>query len=710
MIHYNTENISFIKLSIILEEMGIKNNTFFLELYDEDLINIDPFSENLTTLEKAKITQEIIKNPWYFLREIVRIPTSGILRRYELHRGNLALTWCMLNDISSFIVWPRQKYKTTSCSAVYLWMFYWGTVHNRSCFLAHEDAAVKKNLQGVKDIRDNLPTWLNLYNSKNDRDNEKEMVNKSLDNRITCRAPARSSDSAVKAGRGLTTPIQWFDEVAFIPYIYDMYDAISFAYSTASKIAKENGTPYHQNMSTTAGFLNSEEGKWAYKFLNSCADFTELFYDMDIEVVKNIIDNSSTSGFVLNTYMYYDLGSDDNYLEEQKKRVINSLNPQDTLDREVLNIWKAVGTNKALSQDRIERLLSLIRKPNDYIIINNTYSMRVYVDIDEFDWSKPLIGGMDLGGNLKGDFSTLVITDPETFSVIAVLRTNSQSTTLFSMAIISIMSDLCPNMVLFPERNYNGAIIDTIVTYVMNSRRRVYHENDDEDRPGLFNSKKIRPILFNDILKIVVDDHGHKIYDKNIIGEMSELIRKRDGRIDHPLGKHDDTLISYLLSIYFLLYVKDNYLYIDKNIILSDSKRSGNLKIENKNKGVSLKMKNIIGKSYLSLMNHNPSNINSMDDIANLMHDDFKKDNKINTSIESINGNVDEKNIEELEENDNLSEVRSGLQKIQKEKSTTEVFVDNNSSINQKNDFDGVFKDYFNRNDNVDLFGQRFGW
>lgn len=209
MIHYTTNNISFIKMNIILEDLGIKNNTFFLELYDEDLLNIDPFSENLITIEKAKITREITRNPWYFIREVVRIPTSGILRRYELHRGNLALTWCMLNDISSFIVWPRQKYKTMSCSAIYLWMFYWGSTHNRSCFLAHEDAAVKKNIQGVKDIRDNLPSWLNLYNSKTDRDNEKEMANKSLDNRITCRAPARSKDSAVKAGRGLTTPIQW---------------------------------------------------------------------------------------------------------------------------------------------------------------------------------------------------------------------------------------------------------------------------------------------------------------------------------------------------------------------------------------------------------------------------------------------------------------------------------------------------------------------
>jgi len=708
VIHYNTSNVSAVKMSLILEDMGIKNNKFMLELLDEDLLDVNPFADDLTLLQKAKITHEIINNPWYYIREIVRIPTGGGLTPFEIHRGNLALIWAILNNISSFVIFPRQCYKTTSICAIYSYLFYWGSVHNRMCFIAHEDAAVKKNLQGVKDIRDNLPQWLNMFD-KNDRDNEKEMYNFSADNRVICRAPARNADAARKSGRGLSTPIQFFDEVAFIPYIYDMYDSISFAYGEVAKAAKRNGAPYHQVMATTAGFLNTPEGKWAHNFLNSCADFTELFYDMDITIVKDIIENGSTSGFLALSFMYYDLSKGDDYFDEQKKRVVNSLNPKDTLDREVLNIWKEQGVESPLGQERLERLISLVHKPRDYIVINNTYTMRVYVDIDKFNWNKPLVGGMDLSGNLKNDFSTLVITDPSTFEVIAVLRSNSQSTMLFALAIVSIMTDLCSGLILFPERNYNGAVIDTIVSYVRNSKRRVYHENDDADRPGLFNSKKIRPILFNSILKVAIDEHGHKIHDKNIIEEIGSLIRLRNGRIDHPQNGHDDTLIAYLLSLYFLLYIENVGLYFDRSIILNQIPDNNIIiKPGDSSNSMSQRKKEILGMSYLNLMNSTIPQ--SIDDIANVMMDSSTSSANIRSTIIRYD-DADISNLEKLESSDSLAEVRSDIDKMNDENKSREVFINKNESKGSNSDFNSVFGSIYKNNPKTPInFKSILGW
>lgn len=691
MVHYSTSNTSAIKLSYLLEGMGVVNNKFFLRLDNPKLMDIDPFSDNLTDLEKAMITHEIVNNPWYYFREIVRIPAGGGLVRFEFHRGDIALIWAVLNDISAFVVWPRQTYKTTTMCCVYSYLFYWGSIHNKMVFIAHEDAIVKKNLQGVKDIRDNLPDWLNLFNSKTDRDNEKEMYNDSTNNRISCRAPARNPDGARKAGRGLTTPAQWFDEIAFIPYVGEMYDSISFAYSQASKSAKENGSPYHQIMSTTAGFLNTPEGKWAYHFLKSCADFTEMFYDMDIEVVKNVILNSSTSGFLDISFMYYDLGKDENYLDDQKKRLVNSPTPKDTLDREVLNKWKDISTEHPLGQDRVERLLGLIKSPTEYIIINETYSVRLYVDMDTFDFSKVLVAGMDLGGNLKGDFSTMVAIDPTDFNVIAVLRTNSQSTTLFSFAIISIMTDLFPGLILFPERNYNGAIIDNIVSYLPGGTRRVYHEA--EDKPGLFNSKKVRPILFNNILRIATDEYGDRIKDKTIIGEIEGLIRTRNGRIDHKPGNHDDTLIAYLLGLYFLLYVEDVNKYFDKGIILSNFDKNDMVGVKTKNGNKkSGKLKMIMGDNYSQLMS-NEASVNSLQDIADIMF--TAKDDRrssLKSSIEKYSSDEDDEYpIDEMEDSDDVGDVRNTISKIKESKSVKEVFIDTKSHIDRSADFKAVF-------------------
>ena len=100
MIQYNTNNDSFIKVYEFLKKKGIKNRTFFLELKDETLIDVDPFDEeHLTTEQKNRIMRECINNPWYFIRECVRIPASGLVR-FELNLGNLAMIWCALHNLN----------------------------------------------------------------------------------------------------------------------------------------------------------------------------------------------------------------------------------------------------------------------------------------------------------------------------------------------------------------------------------------------------------------------------------------------------------------------------------------------------------------------------------------------------------------------------------------------------------------------------------
>ena len=70
MIHYNTSNNSFLKVHLFLKKKGVKNNSFFLELYDETLKDIDPFDEeNLTEEQKQKKHEDLIKEVDDHLRE-----------------------------------------------------------------------------------------------------------------------------------------------------------------------------------------------------------------------------------------------------------------------------------------------------------------------------------------------------------------------------------------------------------------------------------------------------------------------------------------------------------------------------------------------------------------------------------------------------------------------------------------------------------------
>ena len=98
-----TTNQSFLNMHYYLKEIGVQNNKFMMVLLDPDLAGIDPFDPRLNDIYKAKILRECLHNYWYFIREVVRIPSSGSTgkgTRYELTRGNLALNYCMaINQI-----------------------------------------------------------------------------------------------------------------------------------------------------------------------------------------------------------------------------------------------------------------------------------------------------------------------------------------------------------------------------------------------------------------------------------------------------------------------------------------------------------------------------------------------------------------------------------------------------------------------------------
>ena len=58
VIHYETKNSSFLRISALYKAMGVENHTFPLALHNPDLRHIDPYSEDLTPEEIYKIVVE----------------------------------------------------------------------------------------------------------------------------------------------------------------------------------------------------------------------------------------------------------------------------------------------------------------------------------------------------------------------------------------------------------------------------------------------------------------------------------------------------------------------------------------------------------------------------------------------------------------------------------------------------------------------------
>lgn len=578
MIQYNTKNKSFLRMHYILKSMEIENNTFFLQLYDESLIDINPLDEdNLSDEQKLRVHIEITKNPWYYFREIVKIPMTDTKLDFELHRGTLAILWSLLNDLKSYIILPRQCYKSYTVCVFYSWLIYWGAKNFHTAFFAQNNFLVTQNLSRVKDVRETLPKYLNMK-SNNDTDNSRTLIynNKEFKNSITIRAPGMNEDAANNVGRGQSTMGQWWDEFPFIPFVWVQYGAAIPAFSTVSEKAEKNGSHNHIIITTTAGNKNTKSGAWAYQFLQECAPFTELLYDKvikdndgnvigaNINEIKDYISNNNGGKFFLRIeYMWYDLSKPMDYLEKMKAEC----GGMDEFNRGVLNIWTDSNADHPLGQERVQALVETATEPVKVVMIDKIYVLKYYRDPDILKGqSDRIVFGMDTGGNTRRDYSTFVGVDITNSEVVCTLRVNQYSSIRFAKAIAYILTYLFPKSTLVGERNYiGGVILETIGRIIGNSR--LFKDNDN--MPGVKLYHKLRELMYGDILRVSVVERGHLIHDKTIINEIAGLQTTKSGRIDHnPNNGHDDTLIAYLYCRWFIMYCKTKGIYYD-NILFN---------------------------------------------------------------------------------------------------------------------------------------------
>lgn len=654
MIHYQTKNLSFLKMSYILEKLEIENRFFFLQLNDPSLVDIDPYDLKIDQITMAKIIKEIKLNPWYFFREIIRIPISGEKAYFELHRGNLAIIWAMLNNISICVLFPRQCYKSWSIISVYLWFFYFGTMDSNTLFMSYDDGHVKKNIGIFKTLRDTLPKYLQFYNRKTDKDNVEEITFQTLNNKLNKKAPPSSIDAARKAGRGFSTPFIWFDESAHIKNINHIYNSALFAFKTIADFAKKRNQPYGKVFSTTAGWLTEEHGLWCKNLFDSSASFIEDLYDFDEKDVEIYIENNSSNGQLDIEYMYYDLGKDDNYLEE----IVKETDDDDTIEREVLNKWMAVTKDHPLGQTLLKTLVSEKISPIDKLIINKIYLLKLYRKIEDIDFNKKYLIGLDASGNLSRDFTAVSILEIETGEVIGTLRCNQLSIALFSKALANILISLFSNSILVPERNATGiAIIDQIIMYDYSLKSRIYH--DTKGKPGIYTDKNIRRLVYGDILRVFVDEFREKIHDITIISEVETLERKRNGRIDHMNNCHDDMLFATLLLFWFLFHAPFKDRYVDLSSILIDrdkNKPKGEI-MEEKSKANTVK--DLLTKSTINLHKNiddlftdiaNTNQIPEQEWTINRQYKDLDIDEEKIISTEKIKNDVGDDYIPKIEE------------------------------------------------------------
>ena len=574
-VHMETTNQSFIDMHYFLKRTGRVNNDFFLVLYDAGLAGIDPRDANLSPIYKERVLRECCINYWYFLREVVRIPVEGADvgggLRYQLHRGNLAMNFLFTLNYNMFVELPRQFGKTTAAVCRYLWIYNFGTSNSEIMFIHKDHSGSKGNLKTLKEIRDVLPSYLQMTTGFSIVDGKKLKVPNTIvfmqhplnNNKITTFASARSRDAADKLGRGCHMPMQYYDEFAFMLYNQYAYTAAIPAYSKASENAKFNHKPYGLLITTTPGDLTTEHGLYAYAIRNAATPWSEAFYDYSYEQLEELRLANTKSSFFLVRFTYQQLGKGNEYFN---KMCTDLGNDWAKIRREILLEWAKTATDCPFRKEDLDVIQQFCREPIREIRLGRVgqYQFNIYEDLD---LRYPPIIGVDVSGAMYQDSSAITVIDSKTTRTCATLNCNFIPTDDLANVIYTIVTKYMPNAVVNVERNggFGASVIQRLVKTTI--KKNLYYEIKDKIVEesfdgyrlqknkrrvkvyGLDSTRDVRARLI-EILFDRVQYHKDKFIAPILHAEMEQMERKPNGKIEHSSTTHDDQVFSYLMAMY----------------------------------------------------------------------------------------------------------------------------------------------------------------
>ena len=572
-----TTNKSFIRVAQIYKAMGVENHAFLLALHNPDLQGVDPFDPNLTTDQRYAIVTEVSENPWYFFREIIRIPTSGTLAgiSFIANRANIAYLWCCFNHLTTMIIMPRQTGKSVVADSCNTYMLIAGGTNIKMVLFTKDNGLRVSNIERLKSIFDLLPWYINTRD-KSDSNNTENITINSLKNRLDTVVGQNTLAGAMKVGRGLTVAILQVDELAFIPHVKESLETALAATGAARENAKNSGSHYYNTYTTTPGYINTEEAyaKWIY---DGCARWTEKFLDLpNQDELNDTIRKNTRRGnlSVLIEYNHRQLGKTDEWLKE---RILEANATGDRAEADFLNKWSQGSAASPISKENLIRLRDSLMSKKYVDISTEGYVMNWYVEEDEVLNGLPgrqVVLGMDSSEMIGNDYTALCGRDVSTGEVLCTAIINETNVLTLSNFIANLLIKY-PNMTFIPEAKSTGvAIIDTVAQIFIskgyNPFTRIFNYIADERDTNkeyaklwdnisrgfglsdIYNKyrrefgyrtsgvgKNSRDNLYGTSFNSSIKYTAHLVRDNELITELESLVIK-NGRIDHPNGGHDD--------------------------------------------------------------------------------------------------------------------------------------------------------------------------
>lgn len=566
-----TKNDSFKLMSYNLKTKGVKNNKFFLALYDEGLSGIDPFDEDLPLDIKLRIFKEATNNFWYYVRELSRIPAKGYPKgvQFDLNVGNLALLYSFYYNFSYMIVLPRQVGKTQGEICGLTWAIYFSNYANEAALLhARGDDGSKENLGRLKSQRDLLPKYIqDFIKDKDDIDNVYSIASKKRKNKITTFGSATTDDMADKLGRGGSLPLVIWDEFGFTGRSKIIWNSLIPAWTTSALGARESGSAnYGVHLLTTPNNLDKDNpdfpGTFAYSVKTGGCRFEYSFYDMSPEDLHDYVKKNSEQDIIYIEYDWKECGKTQEWFDENKKKMDPVI-----FKREVLLEWISPIDNPVFNPEALA-IVDTYTKPVAFKLNINNYNIEFY---EKPNFKTNYILSCDLSGAQEQDYSIILILAPDDFRVVGMFRNNGISFDYLKDLIIELMSDYFMNSLINVERNYTGiAMLDSLM-HIPFIEPRIYREvlkkqaekTTTEGRVvkkktnkicyGTTTSSATRPRMLSQLITIV-NEEPYVFQSKQFYEELRTLTRDKNDKIAAAYGFHDDIIMAYLITRYALSF------------------------------------------------------------------------------------------------------------------------------------------------------------
>ena len=616
IIHYETKNVSFLRLAEIYHKLGVNNCAFHLSLLQPELKDIDPFSENLSIVEKQKILYECKYNFWYFLREISKVPVPGSLTptHFAANRGNISLYWYFLNHITTVIVILRQTGKTTLLMNLVVYLLNFGTTNAFINLLTKSESLKTETLKKVKALLDEIPDYLN-FSTKKDIFNNDEASIACFNNKFKGNLSSASPKQAEKVGRGFTSPINIIDEAAFIENIAIAMGAMLMSGNAARTAAKANNQPYGTILATTAGNIDDRDGNYIYKLVNAATIHDEHFFDSENieDLNENIFKNSLAKKneqkrpIVNITLSYRQLGYDEKWLEE---KLAENISTPENIKRDIFNQWLSGTNSSPIPKEYIESMRrSIVELPRSNFYAPYNYLLRWYISEEEtqrrINEGVSFIIGVDTSDGVGRDDIAFIVRDHTTGEVICTAVFNEINLITLADFFVSFLIKYSNSVMIIERRSSAATMIDYMIQKLLhndiNPFLRLYNtivqdkdiykkEFDEIIRAKTYNEdiftkykKHIgfvtsgsgitsRSELYSTTLMSKLKFTSYCTYDEALVNQISGLVIKNN-RIDHAEGGNDDMVIASLLSYWLLMSGKNlSYYGIKNNEILRKNK------------------------------------------------------------------------------------------------------------------------------------------